>query len=313
MSAPRARGRRAAASVPPTRGRRPHPPTLSQAPARRAAPRGIAPRRPIAVAAAALPVTPTSECLVGPDLWAAAAAAGAAKAAAPLGRVLPLGILAGVFIGFGASLAFSVGGTLTGATHPALQRLVFGAYGFPMGLLAIAVLGGELFTGNAFAFFAALAEKKTTLKPVLVRAALTWVANGLGVALVAALLSVGPAPPAAAPAAAAAAAKAALPIPVMLARSVLCNVCVCIAVLQATASRSLAGKAAGIWFPLAAFASLGFEHSIANQYVFALAALQGASPGWAGVATNLAAVTLGNVVGAVVILGGLMRAGHLTA
>ena len=106
--------------------------------------------------AAAAPLTqalpsaplPVADCAVGPDLWALAAATGAAKAALPLPRVLALGALAGVFIGYGASLALSVGGNLTGIVSPAVQRFIFGAYGFPMGLLAIAVLGGELFTGE---------------------------------------------------------------------------------------------------------------------------------------------------------------------
>lgn len=165
-------------------------------------------------------------------------------------------------------------------------------------------------TGNAFLFTAALAERKTTLRPVLTRAAAAWASNFAGVAAVALLLSVGPAPPAAAPAAAAAAAKATLPLSVMLARGVLCNVAVCVAVLSAASSRSLAGKALGIWFPLSCFATLGFEHVVANMFIFALAAAQGAGPALAGVATNLAVVTVGNVVGAAVVLGGLMRAGY---
>ena len=117
-------------------------------------------------------------------------------------------------------------------------------------------------------------------------------------------------PPAAAPAAAAAAAKAALPVSVALARGVLCNVAVCIAVLGATASRSLTSKAVGVWFPLSCFASLGFEHVVANMYMFALAAFQGAPAPVGGVVANLATVTLGNVAGAAIVLGGLMAAAY---
>ena len=97
------------------------------------------------------PAAPVSiaDVTVGADLWTLAATVGATKAAMPLPRVAALGTLAGVCIGFGATLALSVGGALTGAVAPPLQRFIFGAYGFPMGLLAIALLGGELFTGES--------------------------------------------------------------------------------------------------------------------------------------------------------------------
>lgn len=161
-------------------------------------------------------------------------------------------------------------------------------------------------------FTAALVERTTTLRPVLLRSAVAWASNFAGVALIAALLSVGPPPPAAAPAAAAASAKASLPLSVMLARGVLCNVAVCIAVLGATASRTLSSKALGIWFPLSCFASLGFEHVVANMYMFALACFQGTGAPAAGTIVNLVAVTLGNVAGAALVLGGLMAAGYST-
>ena len=102
----------------------------------------------------------------------------------------------------------------------------------------------------------------------------------------------------------------ALPLAPAVARAVLCNVLVCTAVLGATAARSLTGKAVGILFPLSAFASLGLEHCIANQYIFALAALTGAPFSWVGALANLAVVTAGNVVGGAGVLAGLLAVGH---
>ena len=68
----------------------------------------------------------------------------------------------------------------------------------------------------------------------------------------------------------------------------------------------MAGKAVGIWLPLSCFASLGLEHSIANMFIFSLAALSGGTVTLAAAATNLAVVTAGNVVGAAGVLAGLL-------
>ena len=248
----------------------------------------------------------------------------------PLSKVLPLSVLAGAFIGYGASLALALGGCLTGVVHPATQRLVFGAVGFQVGLLAIATTGAELFTGNAFLFAAAVLEKRAKVEDVLPRALVCWLGNLAGVAAVAALLVVGssnvgvsvsgaalssalpppPPPPAAGPAAALAASKASLPALAAFSRALLCNVCVCVAVIQAASSRSMAGKAVGIWLPLSCFASLGLEHSVANMFIFALAQFSGSGAPVAGVIGNLVVVSLGNVVGAAVVLAGLLKLGH---
>jgi formate/nitrite transporter FocA (FNT family) len=54
-------------------------------------------------------------------------AAGAAKAAAPFGKIFKLGIVAGAHIAFGAYLAISVGGACPGiaASNPGLQKVRF--------------------------------------------------------------------------------------------------------------------------------------------------------------------------------------------
>ena len=53
-------------------------------------------------------------------------AAGAAKAALPVGTTLVLGVLAGAFIAFGSFLALSVGGACPGlaSANPGLQKMV---------------------------------------------------------------------------------------------------------------------------------------------------------------------------------------------
>lgn len=79
-----------------------------------------------------------------------AAAAGASKAGLTVGKTFTLGVLGGAFIGFGSFLAISVGAACPGllSTNPGLQKMVYGAFGLPFGLLLVLMCGAELFTGN---------------------------------------------------------------------------------------------------------------------------------------------------------------------
>lgn len=82
---------------------------------------------------------------------------------------------------------------------------------------------------------------------------------------------------------------------------VLCNWLVSIAPVIAKASRSIPGKVAVMWLPIATFFALGFEHSVVNMFVFPVGILSGAKvtvgEWWLW---NQIPVTLGNVLGAVV-------------
>jgi nitrite transporter NirC len=62
-----------------------------------------------------------------------------------------------------------------------------------------------------------------------------------------------------------------------------------------------------IFWCLFAFIGAGFEHSIANMTLLALALFQphGDAISWAGFVGNLVPVTLGNIVGGAVFVGGL--------
>lgn len=58
-----------------------------------------------------------------------------------------------------------------------------------------------------------------------------------------------------------------------------------------------AGKVLAIVWPIALFVLIGFEHSVANFYLFAQGAVAGADLAVGAVAGNLVLVTLGNVIG----------------
>jgi formate/nitrite transporter FocA (FNT family) len=109
---------------------------------------------------------------------------------------------------------------------------------------------------------------------------------------------------------------------VIFVRGILCNVLVCLAVWLAMAGKTLVDKVFAIIFPIAAFVAAGFEHSIANMYFIPQGMLLRGEPGlveqaeeagltpdqlasldWGGMAANLTAATLGNIIGGGLLVG----------
>ncbi|MBO7668293.1 MAG: formate/nitrite transporter family protein, partial [Firmicutes bacterium] len=99
-----------------------------------------------------------------------------------------------------------------------------------------------------------------------------------------------------------------------------CNFLVCIAVWISFAADSVAGKLAGLFFPIMLFVLSGFEHSVANMYYIPAGLAAAANPGFAAQAAaagvdmsgltwgafflrNLLPVTLGNIVGGSILVG----------
>lgn len=60
----------------------------------------------------------------------------------------------------------------------------------------------------------------------------------------------------------------------------------------------MAGKLISVWFPISAFAALGFDHSIANMFIIPLGILRGANVTIGQMMLkSILPVTLGNIVG----------------
>jgi formate/nitrite transporter len=226
------------------------------------------------------------------------------KARLPFLTLWMLSMLAGAFIGLGAlyaTLVVSDTATLGFAVSRVLAGLVFS-----LGLILVVVAGAELFTGNNLLAMA-WADGCLTTGDVLRNWAVTCAGNFVGAAGLALLVWVsGHASlndgAVARTAIDIATAKAALPLAEAFFRGVLCNVLVCMAVWMAMAGRSVVDKAVAIVFPISAFVAAGFEHSIANMYLFPLAMLLGAPLGWGDFARNLAPVIAGNLVGGSVLV-----------
>lgn len=81
-------------------------------------------------------------------------------------------------------------------------------------------------------------------------------------------------------------------------KGIFANWLVAIATFMANAAQDLTGKFVGIWLPISAFASVGYEHCIANQFVFSMALMMGAPlTAQQIIVNNLIPATLGNWVG----------------
>jgi formate/nitrite transporter len=222
------------------------------------------------------------------------------RARLPVRSLLLLGVLGGLYIGFGGALATLV---LTDNTLGfGLGRLVAGL-AFSLGLIMLVVAGGELFTGNNLMVLA-LASRKVSAGDVLRNWVLVYAANAAGAALLAAAIHVSgilDGNGIKATAVRIAEAKALLDPLSAFVRGILCNMLVCLAVWLSVAARSVEGKVIAIALPISAFVALGFEHCIANFYLLPIGMLSGADISFVDLFGNIGVVTLGNTIGGVIV------------
>ena len=266
----------------------------------------------------------TSHIVLPQQIVSANIAAAKGKTEIPLLRKILLGIFAGIFIACGAS---SSSVAMHAIENVGLARLTAGAI-FPVGLMMIVFVGGELFTGDCLMIIGCM-HKKFHLWDMVRVLAVVFVSNFLGAVLIAALVhasgqfsytnnllgaftikvAMG---------------KINLSFGGAFVSGILCNFLVCIAVLMATAAKDVAGKIWAIFFPILVFVISGYEHCVANMYytpagifaasneVYAKAAenaygytaAQLEYLTWGNFLTkNLFPVTLGNIVGGMLFVG----------
>ena len=274
------------------------------------------PFSPIAIPA----MNPTSE------VYKQQIAAAIRKASLPLGRMILLGILAGMCIAFGAATSNMAA---HGIQNYGLARLVAGSV-FPVGLILIVLVGAELFTGNNLMEMA-WAEKKISTGRLLRNLLCVWIANLVGSVAIAALVWGSGEWCASGNALGAytikvAAGKAALAPGAAVCSGILCNILVCLSLLAAGSSKKASGKILAIWFPIMAFVLGGFEHSVANMYYLPAGLMALGDPACAAkaaelgidssaltvanAARNLLFVTLGNLIGGMLFVGALWGTSH---
>ena len=222
-----------------------------------------------------------------------------AKSVLSLDRLIVLGLLAGAFIAVGGAFFTAVMAELSLSHGP--SRLL-GGLAFSTGLLLVCMSGAELSTGNCM-MFAAWASGRFPSRDIRRNLLISYAANAVGalalVLLVAGsgLLQTGHGRVAVA----IAEAKMNLGFEQAFFRGVLCNALVCVAVWLILAGRTIPSKLAGLILPISAFITLGFEHSIANFYLLPAGLMAGAAGSLGDACANLLAVTLGNLVGGILV------------
>ena len=229
------------------------------------------------------------------------------KARLPFLQLVMLGILAGAFIGLGALFSVLV---LSDASFGFAASRVLGGVVFSLGLLLVVVAGAELFTGNNLLAMA-WADGCLPTRDVLYNWVVVCAANFIGATGLAAVVFLSGHAEMNGGAVGRtylqiAVAKSSLSLTEAFFRGVLCNVLVCMAVWMTLAGRSVTDKFIAIVFPISAFVAAGFEHSIANMYLFPLATMLQAAAGQpvevAWLWRNLVPVIAGNLVGGSVLV-----------
>ncbi len=255
-----------------------------------------------------------------------------AKAELPFFRLLTLAALGGAYIALAAFGATAVSCNLTASPDTyGLGRFVSGVV-FPIGLMLVVVGGAELFTGNCLM---TEALRRGVVRPsgMARNWILTYLGNMIGAFAVAAMLHASGLFHAAdgrlaAAVIRAAAAKISLGSSEAFTLGVLCNWLVCLAVWLSSRTDVLAHKALLVFFPICLFVISGYEHSVANMYYLSAgfwAATDGATLAIAGLpeaavsaisaigaSHNLLFVTLGNIVGGALFVGGAYAVAYKT-
>lgn len=217
----------------------------------------------------------------------------------PWGYLL-LSALAGVYLGFGITLIFSVSGPIAQAGGGAYLKLIMGScFGIALSLVIFA--GSELFTGNNMVFAVSHLEKRVGVLPIVVLFTMCFAGNFMGSAFLAWLVVSGGSLTESSNELIlnVAAMKMGLGAREAFIRGILCNWLVCLAVWISTRTQSDSAKLIMVFWCLFAFIGSGFEHSIANQTLLSMAMFlpHGPEISLAGFAHNQFFVTLGNMVG----------------
>ena len=181
------------------------------------------------------------------------------KTKLPVGKMILLGIMAG---------SLSHWAVLQAAQRHAVEnvgvaRALAGVI-FPVGLMLIVFLGGELFTGNCLIIMDVF-DKRVTWAGLFRDLFIVFFSNLIGALCVDVLIVfsgnlnysgglLG------AYTIKVAVSKIAISPVQGITSGILCNILVCLAVLMATSARDIAGKVWAIFFPICAFVVGGFEH-----------------------------------------------------
>ena len=267
----------------------------------------------------------TVDAFIPPEMAVKAEDVGVKKASMGPRNTFALAVLAGAFIALGALFSTTVTAGAAGQLPFGIVRLLNGL-SFCLGLILVIVAGAELFTGNNLIVMA-WADRRISTDQVLRNWVMVYIGNFLGSFATAIfmfwtkqytfgngavglnILNI-------------ANAKTSLDFFQALALGVMCNALVCLAVWLCFSARTTTDKILSIIFPITAFVTASFEHSVANMYFIPIGLLVkgGAAPAfWEAIGktaadfpaltwgnffiANLLPVTIGNIIGGAVMVG----------
>lgn len=263
-------------------------------------------------------MTHNMESLTPAEIAAKYAAAGEGKAKRATSLLVVLGILAGALIALGSAATNTA---VYGIEEVWTARTICGLL-FPFGLGMVVIMGAELFTGNCLITISVL-DRRCTLGQMLRSWVIVYLANLVGSLLVAAgcawfgqmnysggalavytmKVALG---------------KCNLPFQNAVVLGILCNFLVCLGVLMAMSAKDSAGRILSAFLPVCYFVLCGFEHCVANMYYIPAGLMAKAVPAYAQLAAergldlsaltvsnfvvkNLIPVTIGNILGGVIL------------
>lgn len=253
------------------------------------------------------------------DLITTVVKVGETKSRLSVKNLLIRGFYSGAILGLAITLAVTI------AVQSKMPFL--GALLFPWGFATIVLFGMELVTGNFAIMAVAMLAQRVRFNKALNNWLWVYLANFLGCLAVALLMAYsftngGTSEPSAV-------AQKIMDIAVsksvairemgfngfvlFVIRGIICNFLVCIAVMMGFVSKSVVGKIVGCWFPIMAFVILGMEHIVVNMF-FILTGIALGAPitGMDMVFWSFLPVTIGNLIGGGIFVGGLFYATHHT-
>ena len=248
----------------------------------------------------------------------------AGKINCPLSKLIIKAILAGAMIALGAS----AGNVASHAISNVGLARVASAVVFPVGLMMIVLLGGELFTGDCLMLMSFMTKKEKLIKIIKVLV-IVYAGNMIGASLVALAAFVSHQFDYSAGLLGAYTIKVALGKVTLsfwsaLVSGILCNILVCAAIIMAGSATDVTGKLTAIFFVIMLFVVEGFEHCVANMYYITAGLIATRSPLYVQLAIekygysleqlqalniqnyfvkNLLPVTIGNIIGGAICLG----------
>lgn len=233
-------------------------------------------------------------------------------------------LFAGMMIAMGAA-ASSVAAHAIG--NVGLARLA-AAVVFPVGLMMVILLGAELFTGDCLMIMGT-ASGKHSVNQLVKTLIIVYIGNFIGAAVLAMAISASGQLDYSGGLLGAYTIKVALGKATMsfgkaVVSGVLCNILVCAAVLMAICARDVTGKILASFFVIMLFVTAGFEHCVANMYYITAGLVAKMNPAYVQAAMdeygygteqlsalniqnflvgNLLPVTIGNIIGGMLIIG----------